>query len=217
MAASAGLDADFASLAPKCESVIQRQSSFDLPLVHHFMEHRVFHFGPGLVPNVGTADRDRDGLTGPHVHAVFAEASFHSSGEAKGDCLESAFEMPLVKPTVSLGQRMENSKIAGAGALDFGLTGRGRCIEVDWEAEKLVLQRSFEWPGKPRAQEADDGFEHPVRGHRVPLVNAKRTVTPREHDGTVGMQLEIPDPTESQGLETATQQGFRRYHFTRTR
>ena len=132
MAAGAGLDADFPGLPAKRGSVIQGQSSLDLPLVHHFMENRVFDFCPDLVPDVGPADRDGDRFTGSDVHAVFAEAGLHPAGEPKGDRLKYALEVLLVESLVSPGQLMKDSNVTGTRSLSrFRTPGRGWSIELD--------------------------------------------------------------------------------------
>ena len=83
-------------------------------------------------------------------------------------------------------------------------------------------------PGKPGSQKPNNGLEHPVRRHGIPSMNAKRTVTPGKHDGTVGVQLHRSNAAKAQRIEPAAQAGFRRigqpgcsgvrsYHLTRTR
>ena len=204
MATGAGLDTDRTRLFPELGTMIQRQTGLHLPLVDHLVKHRMLHLGPRFIADMGPADGNRDGLPGADVHAVFAQPGFHSSRKPKRNLLELAVEVPLVELLVNPGQLMQDSKITRAGALDPRTRLPGGCVQLRRKREELVLQRPLELTGHPGTEKSNDGFEHAVGSHGVALMNAKGTVTPRKHDGTVGMQLDSLNAAESQRFETVT-------------
>ena len=81
----------------------------------------------------------------------------------------------------------------------------------------MMLQRRSQLFRHPSAKELHNSLEYPIRRHDVPPVDAKRTVTPGKHDGTIGVQLECANAAQAEGFQPPPQRPLIPYHFTLTR
>lgn len=229
MAAGSRLYPNRTRLLPETGTVIQRQSRLYLPLVHHLVQNGVLYLFPRFLPDMRTADRDRDRLPGTHVYAVFAQPGLHSPGEPKRNLPELPLKILVVEPGMGLPEIIEYSEVAWLGALGLPRTWCPlRRMQLDGEREKLVFQRLAQPPGHPGLEEPHNRVEHPVRRHGISSMNTERTVTPGKHDGTIGVHLEMAEAGEPQRLQPPAEQylssvgksggpGTRPYHRTRTR
>jgi hypothetical protein len=80
-------------LPAECSAVIDAKAALRLPLVHHFVQHRVLDLGPGMPGQVPPADCDLQRLAGPNLNRQLTQPGPHAAGQPDWDLPQRSSEV----------------------------------------------------------------------------------------------------------------------------
>lgn len=196
----------------KRRAVIYGDAGLRLPLMHHLVQQRVLHLGPGVARDVATADGDLQRPPGSDIHAQLTEPSPHPAGEPDRQTPEGSPEVLGVEAVVGPAQAVEQHQVAGTRPFAPRRLWRSRGMLLHRKVEELALRNAPHRPRQPWVEESDDGPEDPVRRMGIPPMQAQHpTRAEAYHDDPIGVGDDSGDTAKAE-LAQAGGQGIRAHN-----
>jgi hypothetical protein len=120
--------------------MIDRQSRFRLPLMHHLVQHGVLDLGPWVPSDVPPAYAQLERPAGADVHRELPQPGTHAARKPDPDLLEGTVEVPGVELTVYCFQPVEHQHVTRPAPLLPLRSGLGWRIGMHRELEELPLR-----------------------------------------------------------------------------
>ena len=167
--------------------MVNTQSGFRLPLMHHLVQHRLLDLGPGMPGEMPPAQPDLERIAGLQIDGELPQAGAHPAGQPNGNLAQRSAEVPRVKIAMQGLQPVQQRHVAWAGALRPLRSRPGRGVLVYRKRQKLPLRQASQGTGHPRIQEAHDGAQHAVWGECVAAMYPEHLTVQAEHNCAVGV------------------------------
>ena len=183
-------------------TVIDGMAGLVLPLMHHLVQQRVQCFIPPVSPNVATTHDNLRRLTIRRRGHVVTKSRAHSTRDTDLNVLERAIEVPIVVPTMPLGQTLRERRVIRMWRVRTTSARRPR----DRKAKNALSREPTSDASLP-AHERDDGHEHIVRRTEISLMHAKLATAIAHHYCAIPSNTTAIDAGQPERAKTREQLG----------
>jgi hypothetical protein len=190
--------------------VVHRQAGLGLPLVHHFVQHRMLDFRPVVTRQMAPAERDLDRPPALQVHRQLTEPDPHATGDPDRNVAQRTIEVAGIQLLVEPAKTVQQPEIAGPGAIRLNRAVRRPRELLDREGQKLPLGGAALGPRQTGIQKTDDRGQDIVGGERIPAVEPEDVSGPDAyHDGAIGVGDDMGEVAEAEAVQAVGQAGRR--------